>query len=78
MSNHPFIRKPGHGEFGRRLKEERIRRGFKIEDFAKQVGISVSGVTAAENRGATPSFWHVVAMARVLDCSIDWLAGVDN
>ena len=76
MSKGPFIRKPGCGDFGKRLKEERVRRGFKVGEFSKMAGISESQLTAAENRGSTPNFWHVVEMAKILDCSLDWLAGI--
>lgn len=74
----PYSTKPGVGEFGQRLKEERIRRGFKVDEFADLVGCASSQVTGAENRGVTPRFWTVVAMAKVLECSIDWLAGVEE
>lgn len=78
MSRNLYATKPGLGKFGARLKAERMRRGFKLMDFAAEVGISVSQITAAENRGVIPHFLTVIAMAQALDCSIDWLAGVDD
>jgi transcriptional regulator with XRE-family HTH domain len=74
----PYAKKPGLGEFGQRLKAERIRRGFTVRDFAAQVGVDPSLIGAAENRGATPNFWTIVGMAQVLECSIDYLAGLED
>jgi DNA-binding XRE family transcriptional regulator len=71
-----FMRKPGYGELGQRLKEERVRRGLKLNDFAAQVGVHVSSITAIENRGATPNFWLAAEICQVLDCTMDWLAGI--
>jgi transcriptional regulator with XRE-family HTH domain len=73
-----FARKPGFGEFGKRLKAERVRRGFALRDFAAQVGVHVSTITAIENRSAMPKFLIVVEMAQVLECSIDYLAGLED
>jgi transcriptional regulator with XRE-family HTH domain len=70
--------KPGIGEFGKRLKAERIRRDFSLRDFAAQVGVCPSSITAVENRGAMPKFLIVVEMAQVLECSVDYLAGVEE
>lgn len=66
----------GSTPFGDRIKQERLRCGLTLHAFANKVGCDVSQVTAAENRGVTPHFWTVVAMAQVLDCSIDYLAGI--
>jgi transcriptional regulator with XRE-family HTH domain len=73
-----FARKPGFGEFGKRLKAERIRRGFSLRDFAAQVGVFPSSISSVENRGAMPKFLIVVEMAQVLECSIDYLAGLED
>ena len=79
MSNRaPTSRKPGSPGFGQRLKSERIRRGWKLHDFAAAVGCDICQLTAAENRGVTPRFWSIVAMAQVLECSIDYLAGIED
>lgn len=81
ISRKPFShRGKEHGStpFGERLKQERLRRGFSLLDFAEKVGCDVCQITGAENRGVTPKFWTIVAMAQVLDCSIDYLAGLED
>lgn len=74
----PYVTKPGFGKFGERLKAERVRRGFQVNEFAHLVGISPGQVTGAENRGVTPNLWTVVAMAQVLACSVDYLVGLED
>jgi transcriptional regulator with XRE-family HTH domain len=74
----PYVTKPGFGKFGARLKAERVRRQFQVNEFAHLVGISPGQVTAAENRGVTPNLWTVVAMAQVLACSVDYLVGLED
>jgi DNA-binding XRE family transcriptional regulator len=71
-------RKPGSGTFGRRLKDERFRRGFTLEEFAGAVGCAVCTVTAAENRNVMPRLRIVIEMAQVLNCSIDYLVGLED
>jgi transcriptional regulator with XRE-family HTH domain len=68
----------GATPFGDRLKKERLRRGFGLTEFAERVGCAVSQVTGAENRGVIPRLPIVIAMAQVLDCSIDYLAGLEQ
>lgn len=68
----------GSTPFGARLKAERIRRGFQLQEFANLVGCHACKITGAENRGLTPNFWTIVAIAQVLECSIDWLAGIED
>lgn len=78
MNGKPFACKPGLGEFGARLKAERIRRGWSVREFAAQVGVYPSSITAVESRGAMPKLAIVIEMAQVLECTIDWLAGVEE
>lgn len=68
----------GKGTFGQRLKQERIRRGFRLHVFADAVGVNATQITGYENRGVMPTFQSVIAIAQVLDCSIDWLAGLED
>jgi transcriptional regulator with XRE-family HTH domain len=70
--------KPGFGSFGARLKAERIRRGFTIDKFSELTGISISSITALENRGVEPRMCALKALAQALDCSMDWLAGLED
>jgi transcriptional regulator with XRE-family HTH domain len=77
LENGPYAKKEGYGEFGKRLKDERIRMGYKISEFADAVGVNQTAISGYENRGCMPKFDIVIAMARVLDCSLDWLAGIE-
>jgi DNA-binding XRE family transcriptional regulator len=52
--------------------------GSRCAIFAAQVGVHVSTITAVENRGTMPKFLIVVEMAQVLECSIDYLAGLED
>jgi transcriptional regulator with XRE-family HTH domain len=76
--NPDYQTKPGHGAFGSRLKEERKRRRFQIMQFASMVGVAPSQITAWENRGVLPSLTSAIQVARELDCSLDWLCGLED
>lgn len=64
---------------GDRLKQERIRRGFhSITAFADIVGVSHPQLSGIENRGQTPSVKTLIKIVRVLECSTDWLLGLED
>jgi transcriptional regulator with XRE-family HTH domain len=80
-SRGPFCRpgkEQGKTALGDRLKQERLRRGFKLNEFADLVGVAPCRITAIENRGTKPSLDTAIAMAQVLDCTLDWLAGLED
>jgi transcriptional regulator with XRE-family HTH domain len=64
--------------FGKRLKDERIRLGFGVCEFANMVGVDKSEISRAENNGRVPGLHIVAAMAKTLHCSIDYLAGLED
>ncbi|NOV24176.1 XRE family transcriptional regulator [Cupriavidus necator] len=68
----------GSTPFGERLKQARRERGMDLETFADRVGVAVCMVTGYENRGRVPRLDSLIAMAQVLDCSLDWLCGLEN
>lgn len=70
--------KEGRGVLGMRLKEERLRRQWHVEDFAAECGIHTASITAFENRGVIPKLHNLMKIAFVLECSIDWLVGMDE
>ncbi len=81
MSKKPYAhrgKETGSTPFGARLKAERIRRGFQVHVFADLVGCCHSQITGAENRGVMLNFDTIIAIAQVLECSIDWLAGIED
>lgn len=63
---------------GDRLKKERKRRGFPLHVFCLLVGMSDCSMTAIENRGAMPSVKNLISICRVLECSTDWLLGLEE
>lgn len=77
-SSKVYFTKPGAGKLGQRLKGERIRRGWTVTDFSAVVGISQSGLTGIENRNRQPRLETLVAMCQVLECSCDWLLGIEE
>lgn len=69
----------GSTPLGDRLKKERNRRGFSnLNNFAKSVNMSVYSITAIENRGAAPHVHNLIKIAQVLECSTDWLLGLED
>jgi transcriptional regulator with XRE-family HTH domain len=74
----PYKRKEAFGAFGTRLKAERMRRGFGLERFAAECFLHQCQITAYENRGVYPSLRSIIKMAIVLECSIDYLVGLED
>lgn len=69
----------GATPFGDRLKKERNRRGFtNLNKFAELVGVSVYSITAMENRGSYPRIPTLVKLCELLECSTDWLLGLEE
>lgn len=68
----------GSTPFGDRLKQARRERGMGPDTFASRVGIATSMLTGYENRGRKPRIDTLIAMAQVLDCSLDWLCGLED
>lgn len=66
------------GIFGKRLKEERVRMGFRLCQFSNETGIDETQISGYENRGQLPTFHSLIACAKVLDCSIDYLVGLEE
>jgi transcriptional regulator with XRE-family HTH domain len=71
-------RKEGVGVLGRRLKAERIRRGWTIGEFADALGCYRSDLTSWENRSVMPRIENLIAIAMLLECSIDYLVGLED
>jgi transcriptional regulator with XRE-family HTH domain len=77
----PFAHKgkeEGKGTFGKRLKAERLRRGWKLVQFAEAAGVHHCQITSFENRGVMPSIKSLVAIAVLLECSTDYLLGLED
>lgn len=63
---------------GDRIKQERFRMGFKLYEFARLTGIDQSTLSRVENAGMVPGWERMIRIAQVLDCSLDWLAGLED
>ena len=77
-ARHPYARCEGVGTFGKRLKAERMRRGFQLAVFSAATGIHMACITGFENRGVIPSLKNAMILAQALDCSIDYLCGLEE
>lgn len=63
--------------FGQRLRLAREERGLTLTDFASRVGISPGAMTKYEYGRSDPRMSKLKTMVEVLDCSADWLIGLD-
>jgi XRE family transcriptional regulator, fatty acid utilization regulator len=68
----------GKGVLGQRLKAERLRREWSLNEFADATGLDQSNLSSYENRGVLPKLPALIRIATVLDCSIDWLVGLED
>jgi transcriptional regulator with XRE-family HTH domain len=68
----------GINPIGDRLKKERKRRGHSLGGLCQLTGISDCAMTAIENRGAMPSVKSLIVICQVLECSTDWLLGLED
>lgn len=63
--------------FSSRLKQARKDAGFTQAVFANRIGINQSSYAQYENGGREPSLDRLVKIAKVLNCSTDWLLGLE-
>jgi transcriptional regulator with XRE-family HTH domain len=68
----------GVGLLGKRLKTERMRRGWTVLNFSVACDIHPCTLTGYENRGVYPTLRNAITIATVLECSIDWLVGLED
>ena len=61
--------------YARRLTGRRKRLGFSQRDLARLMGVSVNTIQSYE-AGSLPRGEHFLNLARVLQCSLDWLVGL--
>lgn len=59
-------------EFGERLKERRQKYGFSQLELAQKIGANKNTIQRYES-GELPKGNFIIAIAEVLECSIDWL-----
>lgn len=61
--------------FGQRLAQLRERRGLSQRQLAALVGIRGPSLAEYETQATWPSVPTLIALADVLDVSLDWLCG---
>ncbi len=68
----------GKGVLGYRLKKARMDKGMDLIELSRQSGINVSTITGFENRRMMPRLDTIIALAMVLNCSLDYLVGLED
>lgn len=62
-------------EFSKRLREIRKKKGFKQREMADRLGITLRAYQYYEEGKHVPDLDGLVALADVLEVSLDYLAG---
>ena len=65
---------PALDAMGRRIRVLRAERGLSCRDLAALIGVSPMAVSKWEN-GAAPTSTNLLAVARALGCSVEFLLG---
>lgn len=65
-------------DFGNRLKTLREQQGMKQGQFADMIGISRQSMSNYESGKHSPDVDVIVKMAHALNCSTDYLMGLDE
>lgn len=63
---------------GPRIKEYRIKCGYTQKDLADKLNVTFQAVSRWENNDVQPSFDTVKEMAKLFNCTIDELFGVEH
>lgn len=64
--------------FSKRLKKLRGEAKLTQKELADRIGVSRATVAGYETKGKEPSYETLLKIARVLDCSVDYLMGNTN
>lgn len=65
-------------DFGMRLKELRVRKGFSQSTVANRLGVSVKTIYRYENNTLSPSLGTVKQIALLYNTSIDYIMGLED
>lgn len=63
--------------FSERIKELRLKKGLKQTDVSRVLSISVQSYSAYEN-GREPNYETLIKIAKLFDCSVDYLLGLEE
>ena len=64
-------------QFGPRLKRARMEKGWGVRKLAKLSGIDFRTIYLYEDECRSPNLEGAARLAQTLDCSLDWLCGLD-
>ena len=65
-------------DFGARLQKTRNLSGLTQEQLANKLGISKQTISSYESNVKKPSILTARKLARALNCSLDYLLGLEN
>ena len=63
--------------FSHQLKEIRNEKGLSQQQVGDLIGTSKASISNYENQKQYPTIEHLILLAKALDCSIDYLVGID-
>lgn len=66
-----------HG-LGERLKQMRLEKKLSQKEVATALGVSAAVISNYESSGRTPSVENLLALARLYQCSTDYLLGFEK
>lgn len=70
--------RPPYQSFGQRLQIVRKDLGLTQKEVSAAIRMHKSEVSAYERGRQMPTFWSLCELARALNVSIDWLAGLTD
>ncbi len=65
-------------KFNQRLKELRIEKQLSQSELAALLSTGQSSISAWERGGREPLAHQLIDLARVLECSVDYLLGISD
>jgi transcriptional regulator with XRE-family HTH domain len=65
-------------QFGPRLKRARLEKGWSVRGLAELTGVDFRTIYLYEDEARSPNIEAAVRLAQKLDCSLDWLCGLDE
>lgn len=63
---------------GNRIKTTRKNKGLTQQQLAQRLGVTKALISAYENLTRKPSLDILVRLSNILNCSTDYILGVDN
>lgn len=64
-------------QFGARLKRARLEKGWGVRRLANLSGVDYRAIYRYEDEAISPNIEGAARLAQTLDCTLDWLCGLD-